>query len=114
MKRMKNGTSVAPDDIPVEVWKCLGYIALEFLTKLNNRTTESGRMPEEWRDSFLIPIFKSKGDVQSWSNYRGIKLTSHIMKLCERVVESRIRSDLTFSEQQYDVMGKTLQMHCLL
>ena len=33
MKRMKNGKAVGPDDIPVEVWKCLGEIALEFLTK---------------------------------------------------------------------------------
>ena len=23
MKRMKNGNAVGPDDIPVEVWKCL-------------------------------------------------------------------------------------------
>ena len=108
MKRMKNGKAVGPDDIPVEVWKCLGEIALEFLTKLYNRTMESGRMPEEWRDSILIPIFKNKGDVQSCSNYRGIKLISHSMKLWERVVERRLRSELTFSEQQYGFMpGKS-------
>ena len=34
MKRMKNGKAVGPDDIQVEVWKCLGENALEFLTKL--------------------------------------------------------------------------------
>ena len=105
MKRMKNGKAVGPDDIPMEVWKCLGDIALEFLTKLYNRTMESERMPEEWRDSILIPIFKNKGDVQSCSNYRGIKLISHTMKLWERVVERRLRSELTFSEQQYDFMS---------
>ena len=59
----------------------LGESALKFLTKLYNRTMESERMPEEWRDSVLIPIFKNKGDVQSCSNYRGIKLISHTMKL---------------------------------
>ena len=36
MKRMKNGKAVGQDDIPVEFWKCLGEIALEFLTKLND------------------------------------------------------------------------------
>ena len=108
MKRMKNGKAVGPDDIPVEVWKCLGETALEFLTKLYNRTMESERMPEEWRDSILIPIFKNKGDVQSCSNYRGIKLISHSMKLWESVVERRLRSELTFSEQQYGFMpGKS-------
>ena len=109
MKRMKNGKAVGPDDIPVEVWKCLGEIALEFITKLYNRTMESERMPEESRDSILIPIFKNKGDVQSCSNYRGIQLISHSMKLWERVVERRLRSELTFSEQQYGFMpGKSI------
>ena len=65
-------------------------------------------MPEEWRDSILIPIFKNKGDVQSCSNSRGIQLISHSMKLWERVVERRLRSELTFSEQQYGFMpGKS-------
>ncbi|KAK3510058.1 hypothetical protein QTP70_026788, partial [Hemibagrus guttatus] len=81
LKRMKSGKAVGPDDIPVEVWKCLGEAAVEFLTSLFNRVLESERMPEEWRRSVLVPIFKNKGDVQSCSNYRGIKLMSHTMKL---------------------------------
>ncbi|KAK3561367.1 hypothetical protein QTP86_032118 [Hemibagrus guttatus] len=46
---MKSGKAVGPDDIPVEVWKCLGEAAVEFLTSLFNRVLESERMPEEWR-----------------------------------------------------------------
>ena len=61
-------------------------------------------MPEEWRCNVLIPIFKNKRDVHSCSNYRGITLISHTIKLWERVVERRLRSDLTFSEQQYGFM----------
>ncbi|KAK3565745.1 hypothetical protein QTP86_015006 [Hemibagrus guttatus] len=71
LKRMKSGKAVGPDDIPVEVWKCLGEAAVEFLTSLFNRVLESERMPKEWRRSVLVPIFKNKGDVQSCSNYRG-------------------------------------------
>ena len=69
MQRMKNGKAVGPDDILVEVWECLGESALKLPTKLyNNRTMESEKMSEEWRDSVLIPIFKNKGDVQSCNN----------------------------------------------
>ena len=76
--------------------------------KVYNRTMESERMPEEWRDSVLIPIFKNKGDVQSCSNYRGIKFIGHTMKLWERIIERRLRRDLTFSNQQYGFMpGKS-------
>ncbi|KAK3519797.1 hypothetical protein QTP70_004955 [Hemibagrus guttatus] len=60
LKRMKSGKAVGPDDIPVEVWKCLGEAAVEFLTSLFNRVLESERMPEEWRRSVLGSIFKNK------------------------------------------------------
>ncbi|KAK3527991.1 hypothetical protein QTP86_013103 [Hemibagrus guttatus] len=41
LKRMKSGKAVGPDDIPVEVWKCLGEAAVEFLTSLFNRVLEN-------------------------------------------------------------------------
>ncbi|KAK3547330.1 hypothetical protein QTP86_018921, partial [Hemibagrus guttatus] len=105
LKRMKSGKAVGPDDIPVEIWKCLGEAAVGFLTSLFNRVLESERMPEEWR-SVLVPIFKNKGDVQSCSNYRGIKLMSHTMKLWERVVEARLRKVVEICEQQYGFMPR--------
>ncbi|KAK3521727.1 hypothetical protein QTP70_015844 [Hemibagrus guttatus] len=106
LKRMKSGKAVGPDDIPVEVWKCLGEAAVEFLASLFNRVLENERMPEEWRRSVLVPIFKNKGDVQSCSNYRRIKLMSHTMKLWERVVEARLRKVVEICEQQYGFMPR--------
>ncbi|KAK3544402.1 hypothetical protein QTP86_010538 [Hemibagrus guttatus] len=52
LKRMKSGKAVGPDDIPVEVWKCLGEAAVEFLTSLFNRVLENlkkayDRVPRE-------------------------------------------------------------------
>ncbi|KAK3516306.1 hypothetical protein QTP70_009434 [Hemibagrus guttatus] len=52
LKRMKNGKAVGPDNIPVEVWKCLGEAAVEFLTSLFNRVLENlekayDRVPRE-------------------------------------------------------------------
>ncbi|KAK3556927.1 hypothetical protein QTP70_022433, partial [Hemibagrus guttatus] len=52
LKRMKSGKAVGPDDIPVEVWKCLGEAAVEFLTSLFNRILENlekayDRVPRE-------------------------------------------------------------------
>ncbi|KAK2899938.1 hypothetical protein Q8A73_013067 [Channa argus] len=106
LKRMKSGKAVGPDDIPVEVWKCLGEVAVEFLTSLFNKILESERMPEDLRKSVLVPIFKNKGDVQSCGNYRGIKLMSHTMKLWERVVEARLRAEVSICEQQYGFMPR--------
>jgi len=88
---MKGGKAMGPDGIPIEVWRCLGARATVWLTKLFNLIFRSNKMPEEWRRSILVPIFKNKGDVQSCTNYHGIKLMSHTMKLWERVIEHRLR-----------------------
>ncbi|KAK3526662.1 hypothetical protein QTP70_030874 [Hemibagrus guttatus] len=114
LKRMKSGKAVGPDDIPVEVWKRLGEAAVEFLTSLFNRVLESERMPEEWRRSVLVPIFKNKGDVQSCSNYRGIKLMSHTMKLWERIVEARLRKVVEiYLEKAYDRVPREELWYCM-
>ena len=60
LRRMKKGKAVGPDELPVEVWKCMGEMRIEFLTRLFNRLLMGGRMPEEWRRSVLIPIYKNK------------------------------------------------------
>ena len=104
MKKMKNGKAVGPDNIPVEAWRCLGEMAVRFFTRLFNRILNGERMPEEWRKSTLVPVFKNKGDAQDCSNYRGIKLLSHGMKIWERIVEARLRSVVMISEQQFGFM----------
>ena len=63
LKRMKGGKAMGPDGIPIEVWRCLGDRAIVWLTKFFNLIFRSNKMPEEWRRSILVPIFKNKGDV---------------------------------------------------
>ncbi|KAJ7942760.1 Retrovirus-related Pol polyprotein LINE-1 [Quillaja saponaria] len=104
MHKMKNGKALGPDDIPIEVWRCLGDIGVTWLTNLFNKILVTKKMPDEWRKSTLIPIYKNKGDIQSCSNYRGIKLISHTMKLWERVIERRLRNETVVSENQFGFM----------
>ena len=92
---------VYPDGFPIEVWKSLGGIKMIWLTKLFNKSILTKMMPNEWRKSILVPIYKNKGDVQSCNNYRGIKLMSHTLKLWERVIEHRLRRMTTISENQF-------------
>ena len=92
LKMMKGGKAMGPDGIPIKVWRCLRDIAIVWLTKMFNNIFRSNKMPEEWRKSILVPIYKNKRDIQSCTNYRGIKLMSHTMKLWERVIEHRLRA----------------------
>jgi hypothetical protein len=103
-KRMKGGKAMGPDEIPIEVWRSLGDVAIVWLTKLFNLIFRSNKMSDEWRRSILVPIFKNKGDVQSCTNYRGIKLMSHTMKLWEMIIEHRLRGVTNVTENQFDFM----------
>src|SRR5664279_842920 len=101
---MKGGKAIGRDGIPIEVWRGLADIAIVLLTKLFNLIFWSNKMPKEWRWSILVPIFKNKGDVQSCTNYRGIKLMSHTMKLWERVIEHRLRKLTSVTKNQFGFM----------
>jgi Reverse transcriptase (RNA-dependent DNA polymerase) len=62
-------------------------------------------MSDEWRRSILVLIFKNKRDIQSCTNYRGIKLMIHTMKLWERVIEHCLRKPTTVSKNQFSFMS---------
>jgi hypothetical protein len=86
--------------------KCLGDIAIVWLTKLFNHIFRSKKIPDEWRRSTVVPIFKNKGDIQSCTNYPGIKLMSHTMKLWEAVIEHRLREMTHITVNQFGFMSE--------
>lgn len=55
-------------------------------------------------NSTFVSIYKNKGNIQDFSNYRDIKLISHTMKLCERVIEHQLRGKAKVSVNQFGFM----------
>jgi hypothetical protein len=62
-KAIKKKKAVEPDGVLIEVWKILGYVSITWLKDLFNKVLIKVKMPEYWRKSFIIPIFKNKGDI---------------------------------------------------
>ncbi|XP_019241864.1 PREDICTED: uncharacterized protein LOC109221887 [Nicotiana attenuata] len=60
MRKMRRGRATGPDEIPVELWRCVGRAGLEWLTGLFNIIFKTNRMPEEWRRSTMVPLYKNK------------------------------------------------------
>ena len=104
LSKMKNGKAAGPDEIPAEAWKALGDEGVDLLCDLMEKLYDQEVIPKEWRSSITVPIFKGKGDVQDCSNYRGIKLISHTMKLWERVIDSRLREEANVALEQFGFM----------
>ena len=70
----------------------------------DERVYEQEKIPTEWRDGVIIPIYKEKGDIHDCGNYRGIKLMSHTMKIWERIIDRRLREETTIGDEQFGFM----------
>ena len=107
-RNIKNRKATGPDNLPVEVWKSLGRTGVNFLKEALYNITDEEKIPDIWRKSILIPIYKNKGDIMNCGNDRGIKLICHCMKLYERMHENRLRNIVSINEEQCGfVKGKS-------
>ena len=100
LRKMQKGKEQGHDDIPVEAWIALGNKGVAFLVNFFNRLLRGEKMPDEWRKSVLISLYKGKGDIKNCGNYRGIKLMSHTIKFWERIIEAKIRKEVKIAGEK--------------
>ena len=61
LRRMKNGKAVGPDDISIKAWKSLDSLGVFTLTDLFNHIFNTGKIPHQWRLSFINPYLQGQG-----------------------------------------------------
>ena len=64
-----------------------------------------GRIPADWQESYIVNLYKGKGDTLNRGNYRGLKLIDQVMKVLKRVVESLIMQRVEIDEMQCGFMS---------
>ena len=62
-------------------------------------------IPTDWQESFIVNLYKGKGDALNRGKYRGLKLIEQVMKVLERVVEGLIRQRVKIDEMQCGFMS---------
>ena len=65
---------------------------------------KEGCIPEDWKSSVVLPIYKGKGDPIECGSYRWIKLLEHAMKVVEKIFEHRIRHQIEINDMQFGFM----------
>jgi hypothetical protein len=91
MRKMKSGKAPGPSGVCAEMLTAAGELGVQKMTDLCNAILREGRVPADWSRSWLVSIYKGKGDAMECGSYRGIKLLEHAMKVFERVIEARVR-----------------------
>ena len=104
LNKMKSGKAAGPSGVTADLLKVCGEDGVKRLTEVANGLLDGMRLPESWRKSDLIPIYKGKGDAKSCGSYRSVKLLEHGMKVIERVFEKRLRKVVDVDEMQMGFM----------
>ena len=104
IRKMKQGKAAGLSEVTTEMIVAGGRIAEEVMLQLYQRLLDGKGIPNEWKTSVVVPIFKGKGDVMNCGSYRGVKLLKHGMKIIERVLERRIRAIVDFDKAQFGFM----------
>ena len=104
MQRMKSGKATGPSEVSVEMIVTSDEIRVEVMMELCQLVLDGRGMPDEWKASVIVPIFKGKGDVMSCGSYRGVKLLEHAIKIVERVLERQLQTLVNLNEMQFEFM----------
>ena len=98
---MKCGKAAGPTGIIAEMLKAAGEEGVEAARELVEAVFCNGTTPRDWEESFIINLYKGKGEALDRGNYRGLKLTDQAMKLTERVMDTLIRQMVDIDAMQF-------------
>ena len=101
MKKLKVGRATGPSGVSSDLIRAAGNIGIKEMVKMCREVQDTRIIPEEWEDSYTIPIFKGKGDALLCSKYRGVRLLEHPMKMWEKILEERLRKIVNIDQSQF-------------
>ena len=102
---MASGKAAGPSGIFAEMLKPVGEAGAVEVHDLIEDIISEGCIPTDWQESFIVNLYKGKGDALNRGNYRGLKLIEQVMKVLERVVEGLIRQRVEIDEMQCGFMS---------
>ena len=105
IKKMKNNKAAGPSGVVADMLKAAGDVGTLWVTEVCNHIVMEGRIPADWCSSWMVNVYKGKGDALECGSYRGIKLLEHVLKVFERVIEERVRRIVKIDDMQFGFMA---------
>ena len=101
LSKMKCGKAAGPSGIIAEMLKATGEEGIEKLREIADAVITNGVIPKDWEESYIINLYKGKGEALERGNYRGLKLTDQVMKTLECVMDFYIRGMVDIDGMQF-------------
>ena len=79
--KMASGKAAGPSGTVTEMLKLVGEAGAEEVSDLVENIISEGCIPTAWHESFIVNLYKGKGDALNRDNYRGLKLIEQVMKV---------------------------------
>ena len=101
--------SLGPDNIHPRILRELADMLSLPIAILFNKSIECEKLPREWKQAYVSPIYKKKGSKSHAENYRPISLTCILCKILESMVRSKVLQHLMdndlLSKRQYGFLN---------
>ena len=114
ISKMKKGKAPGPSGVVTEMLKASSDICSKMIAYLTNFIIRDNTILNEWNDSIIISSYKGKSEALDRGNYQGLKLTGHILKVIERIIEDLICNIVKIEDTRLDsCLVVVLQMQYL-
>ena len=100
IKRLQRNKSTGPDDIPNELFIEANEETKEILKAMIENVHKSEEIPPAWEEGEIIRLYKGKSQKGKCSNERGITLASNVGKVYERIINERVKKQITITKAQ--------------
>ena len=100
IKAMKTGMTAGPSKVNFKMIAASGQVREEVMRKVYQRLLDSNGIPDDWKTSMVVPIYKEK-NVLKCRSCRGVKLQEHGMKIVERLLGKKLRLMMDLNETQF-------------
>ena len=114
ISQIKASKVPGPSGIVVEMIRAAGDMGPSMICDLAAANIRDGKVPSDWEQSFIVCLYKGKGDALERGNYPGLKLTEQVMKILERIVDGLIRQSQSTIPSLASSQAEALQMQSLL
>ena len=81
ISKMASGKAAGPSIIVAEMLKPVGEAGAVEVRDLIEDIILEGCIPTNWQESFIVNLYKGKGDALNRGNYRGLNLIEQVMKV---------------------------------